>query len=110
LARGGFASFMFIDRLAPLRFFGRLRRSLFNYLIYDLIIGDHENGSRTFTDILYPARARQLCAYDAAHVDLAIRRGLPLVCLDGKLKAAASAVDVAPMLRLLKLFELLSQG
>ena len=34
------------------------------------------------------ARAHNLSAYDAAYLELAIRRGLPLACLDGKLKAA----------------------
>jgi predicted nucleic acid-binding protein len=32
--------------------------------------------------------------YDAAYLELAVRRGLPLACLDGKLKAAASAAGV----------------
>jgi hypothetical protein len=33
-------------------------------------------------------------AYDAAHLDLAIRRGLPLATIDGDLKRASSAVGV----------------
>ncbi len=36
------------------------------------------------------ARSYQLSAYDAAYLELAIRRGLPLACLDGKLKTAAA--------------------
>jgi hypothetical protein len=31
---------------------------------------------------------------DAAYLELAIRRGLPLACLDGKLKTAAAAAGV----------------
>jgi len=35
-----------------------------------------------------------LTAYDAAYLELAIRRGLPLASLDDKLKTAAQAVGV----------------
>ena len=41
------------------------------------------------------ARAHKLSAYDAAYLELALRRGLPLATLDDKLKAAAQAVGVA---------------
>jgi hypothetical protein len=34
-------------------------------------------------------------AYDAAYLELALRRALPLASLDDKLKAAAVAVGVA---------------
>lgn len=51
--------------------------------------------SRAFSDIAHLARAHQLSAYDASYLELAIRRGLPLACLDGKLKAAAQAAGVA---------------
>ena len=57
---------------------------------------DHENSSRAFSDILHLARAHQLSAYDACYLELAIRRGLPLACLDGKLKTAAAAAGVVP--------------
>ena len=40
------------------------------------------------------ARAQHLSAYDAAYLELALRRDLPLATLDDKLKAAASAVGV----------------
>jgi predicted nucleic acid-binding protein len=46
---------------------------------------------RAFGDIAHLARTHQLSSYDAAYLELAIRRGLPLACLDGKLKAAAAA-------------------
>jgi predicted nucleic acid-binding protein len=44
--------------------------------------------------VLSLARAHRLSAYDATYLELALRRGLPLATLDGKLKAAASAVGV----------------
>lgn len=59
------------------------------------IIIDEETGDRAFGDVVHLARTYQLSAYDAAYLELAIRRGLPLACLDGKLKAAASVAGVA---------------
>ena len=58
------------------------------------IILDEVTGTRAFGDILHLARSYQLSAYDAAYLELAIRRGLPLACLDGKLKTAAAAAGV----------------
>ncbi len=58
------------------------------------IVADDETGNRAFGDIIHLARAHQLSAYDAAYLELAIRRGLPLACLDGKLRAAATAAGV----------------
>ena len=58
------------------------------------IILDEETAARAFGDIAHLARAYQLSSYDAAYLELAIRRGLPLACLDGKLKAAATAAGV----------------
>ena len=55
---------------------------------------DEETGTRAFSDILNLGRARNLSAYDAAYLELAMRRGLPLATLDEKLKAAAGAVGV----------------
>jgi predicted nucleic acid-binding protein len=45
-------------------------------------------------EITHLARSHQLSAYDAAYLELAIRPGLPLACLDGKLKAAAASAGV----------------
>jgi predicted nucleic acid-binding protein len=45
--------------------------------------------------VLRLARAHRLSAYDAAYLELALRRGLPLATLDDKLKAAASALGVS---------------
>ncbi len=58
------------------------------------IVVDEETGSRAFSDIVHLARTHQLSAYDAAYLELAIRRGLPLACNDGKLKNAAMAAGV----------------
>lgn len=58
------------------------------------IIVDDETGRRAFGDISHLARTYQLSAYDATYLELAIRRGLPLACLDGKLKAAAASAGV----------------
>jgi predicted nucleic acid-binding protein len=55
---------------------------------------DDEASSHAFRDISHLARTYQLSAYDAAYLELAIRRGLPLACLDGKLKSAATAAGV----------------
>lgn len=56
---------------------------------------DDETAARAWTDTLHLARAHQLSAYDASYLELAIRHGLPLASLDGKLKAAATVVGVA---------------
>lgn len=55
---------------------------------------DGETAARAWADTMHLARAHNLSAYDATYLELAIRRGLPLACLDGKLKAAAVAVGV----------------
>ena len=55
------------------------------------IVVDDETSSRAFSDVVHLARAHQLSAYDAAYLELAIRRGLPLACIDGKLRTAAAA-------------------
>jgi predicted nucleic acid-binding protein len=55
---------------------------------------DDETNDRAWGDVLSLARAQRLSAYDAAYLELALRRGVPLATLDDKLKAAASAVGV----------------
>lgn len=55
---------------------------------------DDETNRRAWGEVLSLARPRRLSAYDAAYLELAMRRGLPLATLDDKLKAAASAVGV----------------
>jgi predicted nucleic acid-binding protein len=58
------------------------------------IVLDEETGTRAFSDIVPLARTYQLSADDASYLELAIRRGLPLAGLDGKLKTAAAAAGV----------------
>jgi len=71
------------------------RSSRFFALLGDLpIIVDDGTSGKAFGDIVHLARAHNLSSYDAAYLELAIRRGLPLASLDGKLMAAARAVGV----------------
>jgi predicted nucleic acid-binding protein len=56
---------------------------------------DDETNIRAWSDVLNLARLHNLSAYDAAYLELALRRGVPLATLDDKLKAAAAAVGVA---------------
>lgn len=58
------------------------------------IVIDDETDARAWSDTISLARAHNLSAYDAAYLELAMRRGLPLASLDKKLKAAAIAVGV----------------
>ena len=55
---------------------------------------DDETNTRAWSDTLNLARAQNLSAYDAAYLELAMRKGLPLATLDNQLKAAATAVGV----------------
>ena len=56
---------------------------------------DEETKAHAFGDTLSLAREHNLSAYDAAYLELAMRRGLPLATLDDKLKTAAQTVGVA---------------
>ena len=55
---------------------------------------DEETRPQAFGNTLGLAREHNLSAHDAAYLELAPRRGLPLATLDDKLKAAAQAVGV----------------
>lgn len=59
------------------------------------IIVDGETVARAWADTLSLARAHNLSAYDAAYLELAMRRGLPIATLDDRLRAAATAVGVS---------------
>lgn len=59
------------------------------------IVIDDETASRAWDDTLNLARAQNLSAYDAAYLELAMRRGLALATQDDRLKAAAAAVGVS---------------
>ena len=53
---------------------------------------DDETNLHSWNTTLSLAREQTLTAYDAAYLELAMRRGLPLATLDEKLKAAAKIV------------------
>ena len=55
---------------------------------------DDRTVAHAWSDTMHLARAHTLSAYDAAYLELAIRLGLPLACLDGRLKTAAAASGV----------------
>ena len=59
------------------------------------IVVDDETSARAWGDTLRLARAHNLSSYDAAYLELAMRRGLPLASLDAKLKAAAVTAGVS---------------
>src|SRR3954453_9778770 len=59
------------------------------------IVVDGETTARAWGDTLGLARAHNFSAYDAAYLELAMRRGLPLATLDDKLQAPAAAVGVS---------------
>jgi predicted nucleic acid-binding protein len=65
------------------------------YLSALLIAVDEETPLRAFDHILNLARTHKLTTYDAAYLELAVRRGLPLGTLDRDLEKAAKAVGVA---------------
>ena len=58
------------------------------------IVADEETTTHAFGDTLSLAREHNLSAYDAAYLELAMRRGLPLATLDDRLKTAARTVGV----------------
>jgi predicted nucleic acid-binding protein len=71
------------------------RSSRFLSLLSGLpIIVDGDTAARVWADTMHLARAHTLSAYDATYLELAVRLGLPLACLDGKLKTAATAMGV----------------
>ena len=55
---------------------------------------DAEADRQAWGTTLHLAERRGLTVYDAAYLELAIRLGLPLAALDGKLKTAAGAMGV----------------
>lgn len=55
---------------------------------------DQETTARAMRDVLMLARAERLTTYDAAYLELAMRRGLPLATKDSALMAAARRLGV----------------
>ena len=53
---------------------------------------------KVMNEIIALARSTNLSSYDAAYLDLAMRKGVPLATLDQKLKRAAKKMNV-PILR-----------
>lgn len=65
-------------------------------LIADLPIAtDDETPTRALREILTLARAEGLTTYDAAYLELAMRKGLPLATKDRTLRDAAERAGVA---------------
>ena len=65
-------------------------------LIAELPIAtDHEAAARAWREVIALARTERLTAYDAAYLELAVRRGLPLSSLDEALIDAARRIGVA---------------
>ncbi len=58
------------------------------------IVTDAETGPRAFREILTLARSQVLSTYDAAYLELAIRRGLPLATKDKALIRAANSCNI----------------
>jgi predicted nucleic acid-binding protein len=59
------------------------------------ITTDHETSARAWRETLSLARAQGLTSHDASYLELAIRRGLPLLTRDRDLAAAAARLGVA---------------
>lgn len=56
---------------------------------------DAETAAQAWSATVQLAERHRLTVYDAAYLELAQRRGLPLASLDNELRAAAEAVGVA---------------
>ncbi len=61
------------------------------------IVADTETESRAFREILTLARNEDLTTYDAAYLELAVRRRLPLATLDKDLIRAAHRIQVSTL-------------
>lgn len=58
------------------------------------ILIDHETPGRAWREVLALARSQKLTTYDAAYLELALRRGFPLASQDSDLIAAAKGLGV----------------
>ena len=64
-------------------------------LIAELPISvDQETTARAWREVLTMARTEGLTTYDATYLELAVRRGLPLLTKDSELAEAAMRLDV----------------
>jgi predicted nucleic acid-binding protein len=66
----------------------------FRYLSALPIAIDEKPPFLAFDQVLNLARVQKLTSYDAAYLELAVRRSLPLATLDRDLKKAAQAIGV----------------
>lgn len=55
---------------------------------------DDDTASRAWGETLQLARTHRLSAYDAAYLELAMRRGIPIATLDDRIRKAAEVVGV----------------
>ena len=55
---------------------------------------DHETSARAFEHLPPLCRSHRLTSYDAAYLDLAVRRRLPLASLDDDLRQAAIGLGI----------------
>ncbi len=62
------------------------------------IVGDTESTGRAWRETRLLAESERLTVYDAAYLELAMRRRLPLATLDGDLRAAALRVGATLLL------------
>jgi predicted nucleic acid-binding protein len=69
------------------------RASLTDLALLD-ITTDHYTDFHAWGETLNLADRFKLTVYDAAYLELAVRRGLPLATLDDELRAAATALGV----------------
>jgi len=58
------------------------------------IVVEHEGSERKMKDLLALGRASNLSSYDAAYLDLSMRKDCPIATLDKKLIEAAKKVDI----------------
>lgn len=78
---------------------GEADSSRFIALLSELpIIVDQETPERMIKDIFALARQYNLSSYDASYLDLAMRKGLPIITLDKRLLLAAKQSNV-PILK-----------
>ncbi len=59
------------------------------------IVIDDETANHAMSDTLAIAREHRLTAYDAAYLELALRKNYPLASLDGPLNDAAASLGIA---------------
>lgn len=74
------------------------RSRFLGMLITSPVTIDHSKSPLAFRDVLPLAETHRLTVYDAAYLELALRRGLPLATLDKALAAAAASAAGVPLL------------